>query len=223
MLIDLSVFPLGNEQAVMDMEVILATRNRDKARELKALLDGSHMEGLALDDIDPEEKIPEIEESGSSLRENAFIKARRVFSLTRRPTIGDDTGLEVDALNGAPGIFSARYAGDGCSYKDNVRKLLSDLVAVPPKRRTARFRTAVCYVDGQQELWVEGVVEGMITEKPVGDRGFGYDPVFYIPEYDKTYAQLSGEEKNRWSHRGKAMRKLSDLLSQKIVPSEKPS
>jgi len=201
-------------------EILLATRNSDKALELKALLHEYEIEGIALNDLDPQNSIPDVEEIGSTLQENAFIKARKIFSVTGRPTIADDTGLEVDILGGAPGVFSARYAGKGCSYEDNVKKLLSELSDTPAKHRTARFRTVACYVDGDQELWTEGVVEGVITEKPIGDYGFGYDPVFYIPECEKTYAQLSHEEKNKWSHRGKAMRKLVALLYQDFVPTE---
>jgi len=204
-------------------EILLATRNSDKELELKALLHEYDIEGIALNDLDPQKNIPEIEEIGSTLQENAFIKARKIFSVTGRPTIADDTGLEVDALNGAPGVFSARYAGKGCSYKDNVKKLLSELIDIQSKNRTARFKTVACYMDRNQELWTEGIVEGMITKEPIGDNGFGYDPVFYIPECGKTYAQLSSQEKNNWSHRGRAMRKLIDILRENLVSTDYPS
>ena len=205
-----------------DKQILLATRNRDKEAELKALLDEYHIEGIALNDLDPQKSIPDVEENGSTLRENAFIKARKIFSRTGIPTIADDTGLEVDALNGAPGVFSARYAGEDSSYADNTRKLLSELMDIKAKNRTAKFKTVACYVDGHQELWAEGIVEGEITEKPKGDNGFGYDPVFYIPECGKTYAQLTRHEKNRWSHRGKAMKQLFDLLYKELDPTEHP-
>ena len=202
------------------MKVLIATRNRDKAKEMKALLKEKGWEGEALTDIDPLRKIPDIEETGDTLLENALIKARTIFSITGVPTIADDTGLEVDALNGAPGVYAARYAGQNCSYEDNVNKLLSELRGVPPEKRSARFRTVVCYVNGSKELWSEGVVEGMISKIPKGENGFGYDPVFYIPEIEKTYAQLSNEEKNTISHRGKAMRKLLDLMSNELISTE---
>lgn len=206
-----------------ELQMVLATRNSDKAAELKAILGNLGIETVALNELDPHGDVPDIDEVGSSLKENALIKAREVFAHTRRPTIADDTGLEVDALKGAPGIYSARYAGKGCSYEDNIRKLLSELESTPPASRTARFRTVVCYVDGDQELCAEGIVEGLIKEKPLGDQGFGYDPVFYIPECNKTYAQLSSEEKNYWSHRGKAVRQLITLLSDDLIPTEHPS
>lgn len=202
--------------------IILATRNRDKALELKALLGISGIQALALNELDPRGKIPEIKETGSTLRENALIKARKILAVSGRPVIADDTGLEVDALDGAPGVYSARYAGRGCTYEDNVKKLLSELERVTEDRRTARFRTVACYVDGTQELWAEGVVEGLISQTPSGDGGFGYDPVFYLPEYGKTYAQLSTEEKNRLSHRGKAMKKLVAMISDTLIPTEYP-
>lgn len=204
------------------MEVIIATRNPDKAKEVKSILREFTIRGKSLDDIDPEGRISEIEETGSTLKENAVIKARSVYSLTRMPVLADDTGLEVDALKGAPGVLSARYAGEGATYQDNIEKLLDALKNVSPEGRTARFRTVACFVDGvqgssEEELWAEGVVEGMIRSEPAGNGGFGYDTVFMIPELGKTYAQLSEDEKNRLSHRGQALRKLVTLIRKESI------
>lgn len=190
------------------MKVIIATRNSDKGDELKSLLQPHGIEGMTLNEFDAEGAIPEIEETGVTLEENAFIKAREIHSLTNMPIIADDTGLEVDALDGEPGVYSARYAGEGCTYEDNVNKLLQSLNGTAPAQRSACFRTVACFVDTDKELSAEGSVEGVITENPTGEHGFGYDPVFYVPRLGKTYAELTEDEKNRYSHRGKAIREL---------------
>lgn len=211
------------------MKLIIATRNPHKAREMKSILGELGIDGRSLDDIDPDGTIAEIEETGSTLKENALIKARGVHSITGDPVVADDTGLEVDALDGAPGVYSARYSGDGATYEDNVDKLLDALKDVSPRERTARFRTVACYVDGesvpseQEELWAEGVVEGVIGFEPAGSGGFGYDPVFVIPELSRTYAELSEQGKNRLSHRGKALRKLINLIPKEPFPVRHPN
>jgi XTP/dITP diphosphohydrolase len=198
----------------MSKQVIIATRNRDKAVELKELLKSGGISAQTLDEVDPERKIPEVEETGATLEENALLKARTISAILGLPAIADDTGLEVDALDGAPGIYAARYAGEDCSYADNINKLLVELAEVPYSERIARFRTVACYTDGEKELTSEGVVEGRITDSPLGDDGFGYDPVFLILHLGKTYAQLTSEEKNELSHRSKAMKKLIQLLKE---------
>ena len=195
------------------MKVIIATRNVDKGDELKSLLKEYGIEGKTLNEFDSDGKIPEVEETGATLEENAFIKARVIHKLTNMPVIADDTGLEVDALDGAPGVYSARYAGDSCTYEDNVNKLLQSLNGIAPERRSARFRTVACFVDTEKELSTEGSVEGVIAENPAGEYGFGYDPVFYIPQLGKTYAELTEDEKNRYSHRGNAIRELMSQLT----------
>ena len=162
------------------MEIVLATHNLDKCIELEKALNYSNIKVYTLKDF-PE--IGEIIEDGSSLEENAFIKSRTVFDLTKIPTISDDTGLEVDALNGDPGIFSARYAGTSCSYLDNVNKLLFNMKNIEESLRTATFRTVVTYVSQDLELVAEGSVKGIITRKIKGNKGFGYDPIFYVKEY----------------------------------------
>ncbi len=189
--------------------IVLATHNRDKLSEMQHMLSALKVRLLTLDDFP---SIGEIAETGDTLIENALIKARTVHQQSGLPAIADDTGLEVDVLHGAPGVYSARYAGDSATYKDNVIKLLYELKDIPVQLRTARFRSVVSYVNGDIELWTEGAVDGIITDAPRGSKGFGYDPVFLIPRLNKTYAELSTEEKNKISHRGLALGKLRKLL-----------
>jgi XTP/dITP diphosphohydrolase len=191
------------------MKIILATHNRDKEKELQKSLEGLNVKICSLFDFP---NIGEIEETGTTLLENSLLKARTVFDITGIPTIADDTGLEVDYLDGAPGVYSARYAGNNVSYQDNVDKLLIELDGVPHERRTARFRTVVTYIDKNEELWTEGYIDGIISETIIGDRGFGYDPVFFVPHKGKTFAELSSDEKNKISHRGIALQKLRKIL-----------
>ena len=191
--------------------------------ELQTLLHGAGYDAVQLDEIDPDNIIPEVEETGTTFKENALLKAQAIAKATGLPAIGDDTGLEVDALGGAPGIFSARYAGENCTYEDNVKKLLRELSDVADDRRTARFKTVAVYVHKETELSAEGVVEGVITEKEEGVGGFGYDPVFSVLDMKKTYAQLADEEKNRVSHRGKAIRSLIEKLRENGLIADNPS
>ena len=191
------------------MKIVLATHNRDKCREMASILGDFPIDLLTLDSF-PE--IGEIIEDGNSLEENALIKAQTVFKLTKIPSWADDTGLEVDALNGEPGIYSARYAGESCSYSDNVNKLIENMLAVPQNNRTAQFKTAIAFVGVNMELVSEGSVEGLIATEPKGVGGFGYDPVFYVPEKGKTYSEMSMKEKNQISHRGKAINNMIILL-----------
>ena len=205
------------------MKIVIATRNRHKAVELKTLLHGAGYDAVQLDEIDPDNIIPEVEETGTTFKENALLKAHAIAKATGLPSVADDTGLEVDALGGAPGIFSARYAGENCTYEDNVKKLLRELSDVADDRRTARFKTVAVYVHKETELSAEGVVEGVITEKEEGVGGFGYDPVFSVLDMKKTYAQLADEEKNRVSHRGKAIRSLIEKLRENGLIADNPS
>ena len=191
--------------------------------ELQTLLHGAGYDAVQLDEIDPDGKISEVEETGTTFKENAFLKAQAIAKATGLPAIADDTGLEVDALEGAPGIFSARYAGENCTYEDNVKKLLRELSDIADDRRTARFKTVAVYVHKETELSAEGVVEGVITEKEEGVGGFGYDPVFSVLDMKKTYAQLADEEKNRVSHRGKAIRSLIEKLRENGLIADNPS
>ncbi|MEC9273940.1 MAG: RdgB/HAM1 family non-canonical purine NTP pyrophosphatase [Candidatus Neomarinimicrobiota bacterium] len=191
------------------MKIILATHNRDKEKELQNSLLGINVEICSLFDF-PE--IGDIEETGTTLLENSLLKARTVFDITGIPTIADDTGLEVDFLDGAPGVYSARYAGNNVSYQDNVNKLLIELDGVPHEKRKAKFRTVVTYIDKNDELWTEGHIDGIISESIIGDGGFGYDPIFFVPHIGKTFAELSSAEKNKISHRGIALQKLRKIL-----------
>ena len=191
------------------MKILLATHNRDKEKELQKSLEDTNVEICSLFDF-PE--IGDIEETGKTLLENSLLKARTVFNITDIPTIADDTGLEVDFLDGAPGVYSARYAGEKVSYQDNVNKLLLELDGVPYNKRTAKFRTVISYIDIKQELWTEGHIDGVISDNIRGDKGFGYDPVFFVPHIGKTFAELSSAQKNKISHRGIALQKLRKIL-----------
>ena len=191
------------------MKIVLATHNRDKYAEMAAILSDYPIDLLTLENF-PE--IDEIIEDGNTLEENALIKARTVYEMTNIPAWADDTGLEVDALNGEPGIYSARYAGENCNYSDNVTKLLKNMEKIPAEKRTARFQTVIAFVGDKMELVSEGIVEGKITTEPKGVGGFGYDPVFYVSEQGKTYSEMNMTEKNQISHRRKAIQNMIKLL-----------
>ena len=193
--------------------IVLATHNRDKREELQEALSEFTLKILSLNDFP---FIGEIEEVGQTLLENSMIKAKTVHNLTQLPVIADDTGLEVEALNGAPGIYSARYAGEDVTYEDNVNKLLAEMENIPLENRKAQFRTVISFVDKDRELWTEGRIKGIIGESAKGKNGFGYDPVFFVPELEKTFSELSIGEKNRISHRGPAMKKFRILLREYI-------
>ena len=193
--------------------IVLATHNRDKREELQEALSEFTVKILSLNDFP---FIGEIEEVGQTLQENSMIKAKTVHNLTQLPVIADDTGLEVEALNGAPGIYSARYAGEDVTYEDNVNKLLAEMENIPLENRKAQFRTVISFVDKDRELWTEGRIKGIIGESAKGKNGFGYDPVFFVPELEKTFSELSIGEKNRISHRGLAMKKFRILLREYI-------
>lgn len=192
-------------------ELVLATRNRDKGAELAALLGDL---GVTIRTLAEFPDAPEIVEDGETCRANAIKKAKTIARHTGLPAVADDTGLMVDALGGRPGIYAARYAGENATYEDNWRKLLRELTGVPQARRRARFVTAAAMAwPGMEPVdVVEGTLEGVIAEKPAGNQGFGYDPVFFVPELGKTLAQLTPEEKNRVSHRAKAFAKVKELL-----------
>lgn len=192
------------------MDLVLATRNLDKAKEIRAFLDGLGHRILTLEAFP---SVPEVVEDGDSYEANAMKKALTVSKYTGKMSLADDTGLEVDALQGQPGLFSARFAGEDATYADNRRKLLSLMKDVPSHQRTARFRCvmALAKPEGKART-VEGVVEGSITLGEKGEGGFGYDPVFYLPEVGKTLAQLTFDEKNKISHRARALEKIREIL-----------
>jgi len=164
--------------------------------------------------------VGEIIEDGDTLTVNAIIKAKTVFTITGIPAISDDTGLSVDALNGEPGVYSARYAGENASYTDNVEKLLYKMKDIPLQNRGAQFETVMAFIDKDTELMAHGVVKGQITETPKGVGGFGYDPVFYAPEQEKTFAEMTILEKNQISHRGIALRNLKGILYSYLTQSQ---
>ena len=188
--------------------LVLASANPDKVSEITEVLGG-------LVDLDPRpEGLPDILEDGDTLEANARLKALAVCEATGRAAVADDTGLEVDALDGAPGVHSARFAGDDASYTDNLDRLLTELDGIPDGRRTARFKTValVRYPDGR-EVMATGTVEGTIAGRPSGAAGFGYDPVFVPVEGDgRTFAEM-GDEKHSLSHRGRAFRTLARYLA----------
>ena len=188
------------------VRLVVASMNPHKLGELRAVMDGAGLDLVSLSDV-PGAVAPE--ETGATLVENARLKARAAVALTGLPALADDTGLEVDALGGRPGVHSARFAGPRATYADNVARLLEELLGVAPERRTARFRT-VCLVRDPEggELAAEGVLEGRIVTVPRGESGFGYDPAFEVANLGRTLAELEPDEKNRHSHRALAARNL---------------
>jgi XTP/dITP diphosphohydrolase len=192
-------------------ELVLATRNPHKGEELSVLLGGLEIKIHTLAEFP---NAPEVIEDGETCQANAIKKATAIARYTGLPAVADDTGLMVDALGGRPGVYAARYAGEGATYEDNWRKLLRDLAGVPWGKRGARFVTVAVIATpaGKMEI-AEGILEGAIAEAPAGTGGFGYDPVFFVPELGKTLAQLTPEEKNRISHRAKAFTKIKELLA----------
>lgn len=193
------------------MDIVLASANPGKIRELKAI-----MEGLAVR-VHPQSEfeIPPVDETGTTFVENAIIKARHAAKHARLPAIADDSGLLVDALNGAPGVYSARYAGIGASDDANLRKLLADVESVPDRERSCRFICVIAYfksADDPLPQIATGVWEGFLLKSPRGSNGFGYDPIFYIPDRDCASAELDPTTKNRISHRSQALNALLALF-----------
>jgi XTP/dITP diphosphohydrolase len=192
-------------------KIVLASGNRGKVREFNQLFAGLGIEVVPQTEYD----VPEIEETGLTFVENAILKARNAAAHTGLPAVADDSGLEVDALQGAPGIYSARYAGVGASDEQNLTKLLNALGELPQAQRTARFQCLLVYMAHELDptpLICQGTWDGVITSAPQGENGFGYDPVFWVPQHECTAAQLSAEEKNRLSHRGQALQKLLQAM-----------
>ena len=195
----------------MIRELVLATRNRSKVIELVALLGDL---GITIRTLDEFPDAPDVVEDGDTCEANAVKKARAIAESTGLPAVADDTGLEVDALGGRPGVYAARYAGEDATYEDNCRKLLRELTGVPREQRTARFLTVAAIALPSDGIRVaQGTLEGVIAEEASGTLGFGYDPVFLIPELGKTLAQLSADQKNTISHRAKAFAKVREMLS----------
>jgi len=191
-------------------EVVVATNNRHKFEEISTILKGMPVRLIPLSDY-PD--APELKEEWATYAENAVHKARTIARYTGKWALGDDTGLEVDVLNGRPGLYSARFAGEGVTFADNRRKLLRLMESVPTEKRTATFRTVLALASPSGETHVvEGVLRGRIADQERGTGGFGYDAVFDLPELGKTYAELTSEEKNRISHRARAVQKIREHL-----------
>jgi XTP/dITP diphosphohydrolase len=193
------------------MKLVLATSNRGKIIEMQPLLADSHYQLITQAELGVHDAI----EDGHSFVENALIKARHAAAATGLPAIADDSGLIIDALNGAPGLISAHYAGVHGDAKGNIEKVLMEMKGVPKEKRSARFYSLIVmlkHAADPQPLIAEGVWEGEILDAPRGDNGFGYDPIFYVPEHQCSSAQLTPEIKNQISHRGKALLKLRELL-----------
>lgn len=195
--------------------LIFATGNADKMKEIREILGDLPVEILSMKEGGVS---AEVEENGSSFEENALIKARAICKLAKEMVLADDSGLEIDYLNKEPGIYSARYMGEDTSYRIKNQNLIDRLEGVPDEKRTARFVCAIAAVfpDGK-EFVVRGTIEGRIGYEERGEHGFGYDPIFYLPDRDISTAQLPPEEKNRISHRGNALRKMKELLEREQI------
>ena len=195
-------------------ELVLATRNRHKGQELAALLGDL---GICIRTLDDFPGTPEVEEDGATCEENAVKKATIIAQSTALPAVADDTGLEVDALDGRPGVLAARYAGEHATYEDNCLKLLRELTGVPRECRGARFLTVAALARPEGTVRVaKGHLSGLITEEPAGSFGFGYDPVFLVPELNKTLAELPADVKNRISHRARAFAEIREILMHSV-------
>lgn len=193
-------------------KLVFATNNQHKLQEIKEILKGK-FEVISLKEIN---FFDEIEEPFETLHENALQKARVVHQFCGLDVFSDDTGLEVDVLNGAPGVYSARYAGENCSFQDNVKKLLKALIS--EENRKAKFRTVIALILNNKEYTFDGVVEGEITKEQSGSEGFGYDPIFKPEGFETTFAEMTSEAKNNISHRGRAVQKLTTFLKTKNLP-----
>ena len=195
----------------MTKQIVLASSNPGKVREINQMLESLHLTVVPQSDF----KVPEAEETGLTFVENALLKARNATRHTGLPAIADDSGIEVDYLNGAPGIYSARYAGKGASDAQNLRKLLTDLEGIPEAERTARFQCLMVYLRHEFDptpVICQGTWEGRILLEPRGANGFGYDPIFFVPTHKCSSAELPPEVKNKLSHRGQALRLLVAAL-----------
>ena len=189
--------------------IVLATNNTGKIKEILAILSGLSLDIKTLKDFSD---VPDLIEDGATLEENALKKARTVFAFTKIPALADDSGLEVFALDMRPGVYSARYAGEKVTYEENNRKLLEELKGVPLEKRAAQFRCVAALVgEGFEEL-SDGICRGMLTTELRGTEGFGYDPLFIPEGYNKTFAELPAEIKNRFSHRAIAFDKIKSIL-----------
>jgi XTP/dITP diphosphohydrolase len=201
------------------MKLLLATRNRNKVIEMQHALEGTGWQVVMLSDI---KGAPEVEEDGATFEENALKKARSAARFSKLWTLAEDSGLEIDALGGEPGVRSARYAGEGATDAERIRKVLGQLVSIRDDQRTARFRCAMCVIDpAGRENCFEGHCEGRIVHSARGSSGFGYDPVFVPDGYDQTFAELGFGVKGKISHRARALQQVIEFL-RSHVPAENP-
>ena len=194
-------------------EIVVASGNPGKLREFSRLFSAHHIRVLPQSAF----AVPAVAETGTSFEDNALLKARHAAGYARRPVVADDSGIEVDVLNGEPGVYSARYAGEGATDDDNLQLLLRNIAAAGAREPAARFRCVMAYAraaDDPEPLLAQGVWEGYIVDKPAGDNGFGYDPVFYVPTHACTSAQLSPAVKNAISHRGQALQNLLEIMNE---------
>lgn len=189
------------------MKIIAATKNKNKLREFGEILKGFEIISQAEAGIDID-----VEETGTTFEENSMLKAKAIFEMTGIPAIADDSGLCVDALGGEPGVYSARYGGEGYDDEGRVQLLLKNMRDIPDEKRTARFVCAITLVSAEGIITARGECEGKIAYEPKGENGFGYDPVFYVEQFGKTTAEISPEEKNSISHRGKALLLFAEKL-----------
>lgn len=188
------------------MKILIASANNHKVEEIKSILSEKNIDVVSHNDFPP---IPDVAETGVTLEENAHIKALAYHKETGLPVIADDTGLFVDALNGKPGVYSARYAGDDATYSDNCNKLISELKKLGLKSSPAHFMTVICYLKNENDFkFFEGRVNGMIATELCGTNGFGYDPLFIPDGYDITFAEMTNTQKNELSHRARAVKKF---------------
>ena len=194
-------------------KIVIASANNHKVSEISIKIQPFFDQILSLADF-PE--IGEIIEDGNTIEENSFIKSKAAFEYTKIPSVADDTILEVDALNGDPGLFTARYAGENATYEENMTKLLEKLDGIEDSARTARFRTIISYVNGVDDFHVEGIIEGKILNNRVGNNGFGYDPIFYSTEFNLSLAEMNSDLKNRISHRGLAIEKFVSKIKKLV-------
>jgi len=197
------------------MKIVIATNNTHKVHEIKKILTGINVELFTLSDLGI---IIEIEEDKDTLEGNAFKKAKEVSQACGIPALADDTGLFVDALDGAPGVYSSRYSGENATYDDNCNKLLNELEGIRNENKSAYFKTVVCYYESEDKnMFFNGICKGKIIKEKRGNNGFGYDPLFVPEGFNKTYAEMNDEEKNNISHRGKAFEAARNFLQEMIL------
>ncbi len=195
------------------MNIVLATRNKKKAEEMKKIIEQGTRPSVNIFTLNDFPGCPDVEEDGRTFEENAVKKAVHTARCTGMTAIADDSGLEVDALNGAPGVFSARYAGEPSDDRANLEKLLKEMSHIPDEKRAARFVCCIALASRNEVKTFFGYVEGRIGTKPRGKKGFGYDPVFYPEGYDRSFAEMSDDKKNAISHRYRALKKLQEYLA----------